>query len=134
MTVEMFVRLTLVSIVSTMFAISHFAYAQNHGLEAPPPPPVLTDAEFSRYINEQSKQSQKTPEELTQEVQVEKITAAGQELEIYSVGNRRGVVRVKPGNGPEYYIVDDQGDGSFDKSLGVADKKPNQRMWQVFKW
>ncbi|MGU9957689.1 MAG: DUF2782 domain-containing protein [Arenicellales bacterium WSBS_2016_MAG_OTU3] len=135
MTVKIFARLTLVSIVSTMvFAISHFAYAQNNGLEAPPSPPVLTDAEFSRYINEQSKQPQKTSEELTQEVQVEKITSAGQEVEIYSVGSRREVVRVKPRNGPEYYIVDGQGDGSFDKNLGVADKKPNQRMWRVFKW
>jgi hypothetical protein len=86
----------------------------------PLPPPPLPDA---AAIEE--------AEELQPEVTIHRRTDAT--VEEYRVNGRLYMVKITPTRGYPYYLIDSDGDGSFDTRRNELDP-PNINRWILFQW
>jgi len=90
--------------------------------EAPPPPPIPK--------NYNPPETDPTAEELQPEV---RITTKGDEIhQEYRINGRLYMVKVTPALGPPYYLIDQEGTGTFVRS-GI-EPEVNPPMWVIKEW
>jgi hypothetical protein len=107
-------RLALVCAAGILFSAA--AVAQE--VEVPPPPPLI-----------------ETPQdrELT-EPDVVVIERDGQRIEEYRINGQLYMVRIVPDVGPPYYLLDSDGDGSFETTREEADPRISIPHWVIFRF
>lgn len=54
--------------------------------------------------------------------------------EEYSMGGRVYMVKVKPAVGPEYYLVDPNGQGQFSEQINDVKNPPPVPRWVLLRW
>ncbi len=122
---------------------------------AEPKPPPRVDEEQGRQAQqeEQVRQRQEqggddeaaavpAPPELPQrtesgepiEPEVTIIQREDAEIEEYRVNGRLYMVKVKPNNGPAYYLVDRDGDGHMESRISGIKDDPIVPQWVIFSW
>ncbi|WP_127478702.1 DUF2782 domain-containing protein [Sulfurivermis fontis] len=101
-------------------ALLLIGYAHAAGQLDPLPPPPLPDAEAVEEA-----------EELQPEVTIRSRGDAT--VEEYRVNGRLYMVKISPSRGYPYYLIDSDGDGSFETRRNELDP-PNINQWILFRW
>lgn len=102
--------------VILLAALPVWAQQANQPLPAVPPPPPGMEA-FDAAL----------------EPQVTIVKSETETREEYRLNGKLYMVRVTPAVGPEYYLIDQQGDGNFIRQEGPGDLV-SPAMWKVYTW
>ncbi|MCS3904219.1 hypothetical protein J2T55_002254 [Methylohalomonas lacus] len=121
--------------------------------EPKPPPRVEEEKARQAQQEEQARQRQEAgdddgaaavpaPPELPErmesgepiEPEVTIIQREDAEIEEYRVNGRLYMVKVKPSNGPVYYLVDRDGDGHMESRISGIKDDPIVPQWVIFSW
>lgn len=70
----------------------------------------------------------------TMEPDVTIIKRGKDTIEEYRVHNRLYMIKVKPAIGPEYYLIDSDGDGTMDHRRGTVEEGMRIPQWVLFSW
>ncbi|NNL99387.1 MAG: DUF2782 domain-containing protein [Gammaproteobacteria bacterium] len=84
-------------------------------LDAPPPPPPVESGQVL-------------------EPDVNIIRTEDGVIEEYRANGGLYMVRIKPAVGPAYYLVDQDGDGVFEREMSIMKKNFEVPHWVLFSW
>lgn len=73
-----------------------------------------------------------TAEELEPEVSI--IKRDGETVHEYRVGGALYMVKIEPRNGPPYYLIDKDGDGSLESRYNKLEPALLVPSWMIFRW
>lgn len=70
----------------------------------------------------------------TMEPDITVIRREKETVEEYRINNRLYMVKIKPSIGPTYYLLDTDGDGTFDDRRNEQERGMNVPQWVLFSW
>lgn len=88
--------------------------AENQSLPNTPPPGVEAETQM--------------------EPEVTIIRREGETVEEYRLNGRLYMIKVTPDKGPEYFLIDSDGNGSLDARRSEIDPQLLIPSWMIFKW
>ena len=86
------------------------------------------------FAADESSLSDNNGENVPQEPEVTIIQRGQERVEEYRVNNQVYMIKVTPAKGYPYYLVDTDGDGSFDTRRSQLDSKVVVPQWVLLRW
>lgn len=104
-------------------------WAQQNTVPEPPPIPETSDAPLVQQID-----IPPDPVDVPENADLLVRREGSNLIHEYRIGDRLVLMKVKPDNGPAYYISDPAGDGTLSDRPNDFEADPNIRKWKFGEW